>query len=84
MAFHGLFIGIDRYNSPAVNEPRCARRDAVALEALFSDTLGGQTKLLTDKDATRAGIEAEFERLTRCSSEDSVVIAFSGHGDLLP
>ena len=39
MAFRGLFIGIDRYMSPDINELSCARRDAVALEALFSDTL---------------------------------------------
>ena len=46
MGFRGLFIGIDQYASPDVNELRCARRDAVALEALFADTLGGAATLL--------------------------------------
>lgn len=53
MAFRGLFIGIDRYQSPDINELSCARRDAIALEALFADTLGGATVLLTDQEATR-------------------------------
>lgn len=80
MAFRGLFIGIDRYASPAIDELTCARRDAVALEALFSDTLGGQTVLLTDADATRQRIEEEFAALAACEPEDTVIIAFSGHG----
>ena len=80
MGFRGLFIGIDRYASPDINELRCAGRDAVALEALFSDTLGGTTTLLTDKDATRARIEFEFLALANSDPDDIVVIAFSGHG----
>jgi helicase len=80
MAFHGVFIGVDRYISPHINWLSCARRDAIALEALFSDTLGGTTTLLADKDATRTGIEAAFQRLADCDSDDVVVISFSGHG----
>lgn len=80
MAFRGLFIGIDRYASQDIDELICARRDAMALEALFSDTLGGESSLLTDESATREGLEAEFGRLARCDPEDTVVIAFSGHG----
>lgn len=80
MAFRGLFIGIDRYASPHINELNCARRDAVALEALFTDTLGGQSTLLVDTDATRDRIEQEFAALASCDPDDTVVIAFSGHG----
>jgi helicase len=80
MAFRGLFIGIDRYVSAGIDELNCARRDAVALEALFSDTLGGTTVLLTDADATRGRIEAAFAELAACNPDDTVVIAFSGHG----
>jgi len=76
----GLFVGIDRYVSPLINELSCARRDAVALEALFTDTLGGHSTLLTDVDATRGRIEAEFAALANCAPDDTVVIAFSGHG----
>jgi hypothetical protein len=80
MAFRGLFIGIDRYVSAGIDELTCARRDAMALEALFFDTLGGTTVLLTDAEATRAGIEAAFGELAACDPEETAVIAFSGHG----
>jgi hypothetical protein len=80
MAFRGLFIGIDRYASRGIDELTCARRDAVALEALFADTLGGTTRLLADVAATRKGIEAAFAELASCDAENTVVIAFSGHG----
>jgi helicase len=79
-AFHGVFIGVDRYVSPRMNWLSCAKRDAVALEALFSDTLGGTTTLLVDEQATRAAIEAAFQELAGCDPEDTVVISFSGHG----
>src|SRR5262249_39533765 len=80
MAFHGVFIGIDRYASRAVNWLNCARRDAVALEALFADTVGGTTVLVADARAPPARIASEFERLAACGEDDTVVIAFSGHG----
>ena len=80
MAFKGLFIGIDRYSSPEVNWLSCASRDATALHALFTDTLGGETALLTDGEATTAEIGAHFERLAASDPEDVVVICFSGHG----
>jgi helicase len=80
MSFHGLFIGIDRYASPAINWLNCAKRDAIALEELFQDTLGGASRLLTDVGATRAAIEAEFASLAQVSKDDTVVVAFSGHG----
>ena len=80
MAFHGIFIGIDRYRSSQINWLSCARRDAVALETLFADTLGGNTTLLVDADATREGIRAAFEGLWNCSPNNTVVISFSGHG----
>ncbi|MBV1824826.1 DEAD/DEAH box helicase [Komagataeibacter oboediens] len=79
-SFRGLFIGIDRYASAAVGELSCARRDAVALEALFADTLGGSTTLLVDADATRARIGEAFAELAQCDADDTVVIAYSGHG----
>lgn len=80
MAFRGLFIGIDRYRSPTIGDLSCARRDATALDALFADTLGGNSRLLTDADATRSAIESQFAALADCSVEDTVIIGFSGHG----
>src|SRR5207244_13365678 len=78
--FHGLFVGIDRCASPDINWLSCARRDATALHALFSDTFGDGAVLLTDAAATTAAIQAEFDQLNRCDPEDFVVITFSGHG----
>jgi helicase len=80
MAFRGLFIGVDRYQSPAIGELNCASRDAIALNALFADTLGGTTTLLTDDAATAKRIEAEFCALATCEPDDTVIIGFSGHG----
>lgn len=78
--FHGLFVGIDRYSSPSINWLSCAARDARALHALFTDTFGGSTSLMVDQQATRQNIQDAFESLYRCSPDDVVVVAFSGHG----
>lgn len=80
MAFRGLFIGLDRYASPNVPWLNCAKRDATALHALFTDSLGGNSKLLTDAQATRSALKEELEELTNCAEDDLVVITFSGHG----
>jgi replicative superfamily II helicase len=78
--FRGIFIGIDRYQSWKINWLSCAKRDATALHALFTDTLGGQAVLLTDQDATRAEIERQCNALATCDQDDVVVLFFSGHG----
>ncbi len=80
MSFKGLFIGIDRYASPGIAWLGCARRDAVALHGLFTDSMGGETVLLTDERATLAAIQEEFRNLEAAAPDDVVVIAFSGHG----
>ncbi|MFG1879306.1 DEAD/DEAH box helicase [Sphaerisporangium sp. NPDC049003] len=80
--FHGLFVGINRYRSKSVRRLASASRDAKALHALFSDNLGDtDTALLVDRDATRDAVVAALVELqTRSTSEDVVVISFSGHG----
>lgn len=80
--FHGLFVGINRYRSKSVRRLASASRDAKALHALFSDNLGDtDTALLVDRDATCAAVVAALTELqTRSTSEDVVVISFSGHG----
>lgn len=80
MALHGLFIGIDRFASPGVNWLNCAKRDAVALHGLFTDTLGAGCALLTDGQATLSAIQEHFEKLAKCDASDTVIISFSGHG----
>src|SRR4051812_4726869 len=80
MALHALFIGIDRFASPRIDWLSCARRDALALHALFTDTFGPGGVLLDDEKATCAAVEAWFQKMTACSPDDVVVITFSGHG----
>ena len=80
--FHGLFIGINRYQFTAVRRLASAARDAKALYALFSDNLGAaNTTLLVDRDATHDAVVAALDALqTRSTPDDVVVISFSGHG----
>jgi helicase len=80
MTFRGLFIGIDHHASQEINWLGCARRDAVALYSLFTDTLGGESTLLIDEEATLNSIGKQFEQLAKCETDDIVVVAFSGHG----
>ncbi|MDL2082092.1 DEAD/DEAH box helicase [Streptomyces sp. GXMU-J15] len=81
MRFHGLFIGIDRYQDPGIGFLSSAVRDAKALCALFSDGFGSQPTLLADADATRTNIVANLEQLASTSTDDDlVVVSFSGHG----
>jgi hypothetical protein len=80
MKVHGVFVGIDRYASPAINWLSCAKRDATALHAIFADNLPGDLILLSDKEATLSNIEQELERLAKCNPDDAVFFAFSGHG----
>ncbi|MGQ4514584.1 DEAD/DEAH box helicase [Streptomyces sp. DW26H14] len=80
MAFHGLFVGIDYYESD-FRSLRFAKRDASVLCALFDDNLEGRATLLLDSDATKGRLVAELRCLAEASTdEDFVVIAFSGHG----
>lgn len=79
--FHGLFIGINRYQSPEISNLASAVRDATALHALFSDNLGSNCQLLTDSEATTSRLRSELHELQGSSTpNDVVVIAFSGHG----
>jgi helicase len=80
MAFRGIFVGVDRYVSPNIGWLSCARRDAVALDALFRDTLGEGGLLLVDEAATTQNIQGALADLASCDPDDVVVLFFSGHG----
>jgi hypothetical protein len=47
MAFRGLFIGIDRYQSPAIGEPSCACRDAPVSSAPPEELLDAAVSVIT-------------------------------------
>lgn len=76
------FIGIDKYSDPEIRNLTGARRDATALWALFSDTMTDDLfRLLVDEQATLKRIRAELDETVRkASSEDIVIVSFSGHG----
>lgn len=74
---------VHRYRSlsvPIIGDLSCAQRDATALDGLFADTLGGNSRLLTDADAIRSAVEFELAALANCGAEDTVGIGFSRHG----
>lgn len=82
VTFHGLFIGIDRYQDGRVPWLAGAARDARALRALFADALGDvSSRLLTDDAATADAIRRELVRLSKDAADDDVVVVFyAGHG----
>jgi len=52
MAVKAIFVGINRYLDPAIAELSGARRDAMALWALFTDTVEGlAARRLVDEEA---------------------------------
>ncbi|EWC64095.1 putative ski2-type helicase [Actinokineospora spheciospongiae] len=78
---HGLFIGAGEVCVPGAPPARHAAADAIALHALFADTIGDQAALLCDRDATSEAVTEHLARLTRISGpDDTVVFTFSGHG----
>jgi helicase len=82
MGARGLFIGVNKHRDPTVEELRGAKRDALALHALFVDALPDlDATLLVDSDATCARITDELRRaLTEAAPDDVVIVSFSGHG----
>ena len=76
----GLFVGIDRYGPP-VTRLSCARADAVALGSLFADNSdSADVQFLLDDQATADNIIRAVQSLAAASSDDLVIISFSGHG----
>ncbi|MFJ6677438.1 DEAD/DEAH box helicase [Actinosynnema sp. NPDC091369] len=79
--FHGLFIGIDNYESPSFGQLRYAQRDAKALHALFLDTFDENATLILDAEASKDRLTTEIGHLrTLSTDQDIVVITYSGHG----
>lgn len=82
MAIKGVFVGVNKHADQEIPELTGATKDARALWALFSDTIGGFSgRLLLDENAnlndTRAAIIATLES---ANPDDVIIISFSGHG----
>lgn len=82
MALIGRFIGVNRYLDPNIRDLNGAGRDAIALWALFSDTIPEMDAgLLVNADANVHSIrQALQETLENATSDDTVILFFSGHG----
>src|ERR1700733_6741697 len=82
MTIKAVFIGINRYLDSNVTDLSCARRDALALHALFVDSVPGlNASLLLDDSATFASVKAAIDDLlTNADPSDEVMLFFAGHG----
>lgn len=82
MTMYGAFIGVDRYADPQVRDLAGARRDALALWSLFSDSIAGiRANLLTDADATVSNVRELLDQtLGAAVADDTVVLSLSCHG----
>ncbi len=76
-------VGIDRYPDPEHRLAGCVADARMWSEALTG--LGFETRMLTDREATREAIDDALERLvTDSRSGDVLVFQYSGHGTHLP
>ena len=82
MALIARFIGVNKYLDPNIRELHGAGRDAIALWALFSDTISEMdAQILTDSASTVTAIRIALkETLINATKDDSVILFFSGHG----
>lgn len=82
MTIKAVFIGINKHFDPSIPELSGAKRDAMALWALFSDTIDDLApSLLVDEAATNAEVrQAIIGTLDAAMPDDVIVISFAGHG----
>ncbi|MEY8688816.1 MAG: caspase domain-containing protein [Leptothrix sp. (in: b-proteobacteria)] len=82
MATKAVFIGVNKHVDASIPELSGACRDAIALWALFTDTLTDlSAHLLIDEQATHATASAALNATLAGAAEgDVVIISFAGHG----
>jgi hypothetical protein len=77
-----LVVGVDRYADPTIPSLDNAVRDAKAVAKLFESQLGYESIVL--ENATRATLVGALNRLAlSMGPEDSVVVYYAGHGELV-
>ena len=77
-----LVIGVDRYADTSIPSLNNAVRDAQAVGQLFDNDLGYETQVL--ENAKRSDVVAALNRLAlELRPQDSVVIYYAGHGELV-
>lgn len=82
MGIQAIFIGINKHQDITIPELNGACRDAIALWALFTDTIDGlKGRLLINENATHKSVkEALFGTLSAANNDDIIIISFAGHG----
>lgn len=82
MGIQAIFIGINKHQDPAIPELNGACRDAMALWALFTDSIGDLSgRLLINEKATYKDVkDALLGTLSAANKEDIIIISFAGHG----
>ncbi len=82
MALLSTFVGAGKYSDPDIRDLVGCTRDAIALHALFSDSVSdGISALLIDDSATTANIRRALQdTLGGATPDDVVIFSFSGHG----
>jgi helicase len=75
-------IGIDRHRDPTIRDLNGAKRDAVAIWALFVDSFPeAKSTLLVDESATLDAVkELLASTLDAAGNSDTVILNFAGHG----
>ncbi|NEO71792.1 MAG: DEAD/DEAH box helicase [Moorea sp. SIO3H5] len=82
MALLATFVGVNKHADPNISDLTGATKDAIALWALFSDSIPDITaSRVVDEEATLTAIrEALDETLGNASSDDTALFFFAGHG----
>lgn len=84
---YALCIGVNDYSGTGFNNLQCAANDARRLGDLFRTRFGYEVTVLTDAQASKAGIFAAFESLNAQMRADAArnsppafILFFAGHG----
>lgn len=82
MTTKAIFVGINKQLDTTIDELTGAMHDAVALWALFTDTLPDlHARLFIDEAATKDAVsQAILETLGSAGADDVIIISFAGHG----
>jgi hypothetical protein len=82
--YRALLIGINEYLDPSIPRLKNAVPDVQAVEQLLVNTYGFTNDIkLIDHEATQKAIDQAFRKLIdQLGPEDSLLIYYSGHGDL--
>lgn len=84
---YALCIGVNDYSGTGLNNLQCAVNDARQLGELFRSRYGYEVTVLTDAQASKAGIFAAVESLNAVMRSDAAranppafILFFAGHG----